>query len=95
MTFKKSRLDLGFAYISKRQSDFAISRGFHFHETLHVQNFTNIEPSGKFPNLQDWIYKTRWKKEIRGEAAKHLISFCNKVNQVNIKYRSINVTHYF
>ena len=30
--------------ISKRQSDYAISRGFYFHETSHI-------PSRKFPNL--------------------------------------------
>ena len=59
-----------------------------------MQNFVNIKPLGKLPNLQDWIYKTRWKKEIKCEAAEHFINFCNKVNQFNTKYRSVNVTQY-
>ena len=38
--------------ISVNNSDFAISVGFYFHETLHMQSFTKIKPSQKFPNLQ-------------------------------------------
>ena len=41
-----------FTYINKRQSDFAISRGFYFHETSHMQSFAKIKSSRKFPNLQ-------------------------------------------
>ena len=43
-----------FTYISKQQSDFAISRGFYFHETshMHMWSFAKIKPSRKFPNLQ-------------------------------------------
>ena len=41
-----------FTYISKRQNDFAISRGFFIHETLHVRSFANIKLSRKFSNLQ-------------------------------------------
>ena len=29
-----------FMYISKRQSDFVISRGFYFYETSHIRSFT-------------------------------------------------------
>ena len=36
-----------FTYIYKRQGDFAISRGFYYHET-----FAKIESLRKFPNLQ-------------------------------------------
>ena len=31
-----------FSYISKRQSDFAILRGFYFHETSHMRIFAKI-----------------------------------------------------
>ena len=41
-----------FTYINKRQSDFAISRGFYFHETSHMRSFAKIKSSRKFPNLQ-------------------------------------------
>ena len=41
-----------FNYISSRQSDFAILRGFYFHETSHMRSFGKIKPSRKFPNLQ-------------------------------------------
>ena len=33
-------------------SDFAISRGFDFHETSHMRSFAKIKPSRKFTNLQ-------------------------------------------
>ena len=39
-------------YISKQQSDFAVSRGFYFHEILHVRSFAKLKPSRKLPNLQ-------------------------------------------
>ena len=32
--------------------NFAISRGFYFHETSHMRSFAKIKPSGKQPNLQ-------------------------------------------
>ena len=32
-----------FTYISKRQSDLAISRGFYFHETLQMRSFAKNE----------------------------------------------------
>ena len=38
--------------ISVVDSDFAISRGFYFHETSHMRSFAKIKPSRKFPNLQ-------------------------------------------
>ena len=41
-----------FTYISKRHIDFAISRGFHFHETSYMRGFVKIKLSRKFPNLQ-------------------------------------------
>ena len=41
-----------FTYINKRQSDFAISQGFYFHETSHREVSRKIKSSGKFPNLQ-------------------------------------------
>ena len=41
-----------FTYISKRQSDFAISREFYYHEASHIRSFAKIKPSRKFPNLQ-------------------------------------------
>ena len=41
-----------FIYISKRQSNFAIWRGFYFHETSHMRIFAEIKFSRKFPNLQ-------------------------------------------
>ena len=31
---------------------FAISQGFYFHETLHMQSFAKIKSSREFPNLQ-------------------------------------------
>ena len=31
---------------------FAISPGFYFHETSHMQGFEKIKPSRKFPNSQ-------------------------------------------
>ena len=40
-----------FTYISKRHEGFAISRGFHFRETSHMQSFAKIKPSRKFPHL--------------------------------------------
>ena len=39
-------------HISKRRSDFSISRGFHFRKTLHLQSFAKIKHSQKFLNLQ-------------------------------------------
>ena len=39
-------------YISKQQGVLAISRGFYFHEILHVRSFAKIKPSRKLPNLQ-------------------------------------------
>ena len=36
------------SYINKRQSDFAISREFYFHETSHMQSFAKIKSSRKF-----------------------------------------------
>ena len=33
---------------SQRQSDFTISRGSYFQETLHMRSFTKIKPSQKF-----------------------------------------------
>ena len=41
-----------FTYINKRQSDFAILRGFYFRETSHMQNFVKKKSSPKFSNLQ-------------------------------------------
>ena len=38
--------------INEQQSDFTISQGLYFHETLHVQSFKKIKPSRKFTNLQ-------------------------------------------
>ena len=49
---KKIATKARFTYISKRQSDFAISRGFYFHETSHMRSFEKINSSRKFPNLQ-------------------------------------------
>ena len=47
--------DLGKVYLyHKWQSDFAISRGFYFHETSHMRSFAKIKPSQKFPNYQYW-----------------------------------------
>ena len=40
-----------------RQSDFAILRGFRFHETSPMRIYGKIKPSRKFPNLQ---YKKLW-----------------------------------
>ena len=37
--------------ISINDSDFAILRGFYFHETSHMRCFAKINPSRKFPNL--------------------------------------------
>ena len=48
---KNSRLRQGLP-ISINDSDFAISRGFYFHETSHLQSFMKIKSSRKFPNLQ-------------------------------------------
>ena len=42
-------------YISKQQSDLAISWGFYFHEILHVRSFAKIKPSRKPPNLQQAV----------------------------------------
>ena len=44
-----------FSHINKGQSYHAISRGFYFHETSHMQSFAKIKPSHKFPNLQHAI----------------------------------------
>ena len=41
-----------FNYISIGESNFAIFRGFHFHETSQMRSFAKIKPSRKFPNLQ-------------------------------------------
>ena len=49
---KKFATKARFTYINKRQSDFAISRGFYFHETSHMRSFGKIKSSRKFPNLQ-------------------------------------------
>ena len=49
---KNFTIDAWFNYISKRQSDFYTSRGFHFCETTHPQSFVKIKPFGKFLNLQ-------------------------------------------
>ena len=38
-------------HISKRQSDFGLSRGLYFHETSHMRSFAKIKPSRKFPNF--------------------------------------------
>ena len=38
--------------ISIKDSDFAISRGFYFHETSHMRSFAKIKWSQKFLNLQ-------------------------------------------
>ena len=46
---KYSRLGYDFS-ISVNESDFAILRGFYFHETSHA--FAKIKPSRKFLNLQ-------------------------------------------
>ena len=35
-------------YISKQQSDFAISRGFDFHEISQVRSFAKLKPSRNF-----------------------------------------------
>ena len=50
--WKKIAIMARFTYINKRQSDFAISREFYFHETSHMRNFLKIKSSRKFPNLQ-------------------------------------------
>ena len=42
----------GFTYISKRQSDFVILRGFYFHKTSKIRSFAKIKPLRKFLNLQ-------------------------------------------
>ena len=49
---KKIATKTRFTYINKRQSDFAISREFYFHEISHMRSFAKIKPSRKFPNLQ-------------------------------------------
>ena len=41
-----------FTNINNRQSDFAIPRRFHFHETSHMRSFAKIKSSRKFPFLQ-------------------------------------------
>ena len=42
-----------FTYISKRQSDFGISRGYIFTKLrIYMRSFAKIKPSLKFPNLQ-------------------------------------------
>ena len=40
------------AYEELMRVHFPISRGFYFHETLHMRSFAKIKPSQKFPNLQ-------------------------------------------
>ena len=45
-----------FTFISRQQSDFAISRGFYFHETLHV--FRENKTLAKFPNLQYLLWNS-------------------------------------
>ena len=52
---KKIAFRAWFTYISKRQRDLIISRGFYFHETSHMRSFAKIKPSRKFLNLQ-YIY---------------------------------------
>ena len=54
-----------FTYINKRQSDFAISRGFYFHETSHMRSFAKIKSSRKFPNLQYMSHDTRFPTMVR------------------------------
>ena len=49
---KQVMLKARFTYISKRQNDFLISRGFYFRETSQLRSFTKIKPSLKFLNLQ-------------------------------------------
>ena len=36
-----------FTYISKRQNDYAISRGLYFHETSRPRSFAKINPREK------------------------------------------------
>ena len=50
--FEKFEIKARFTYINKIQSDFAISRGFNFHEASHMQSFAKIKSSRKFLNLQ-------------------------------------------
>ena len=48
-----------FTIISRRQRDFAISRGFYFHETSQMRSFAKLKLSRKFPNLQySWYLLT-------------------------------------
>ena len=41
-----------FTHINKPYSDFAISRGFYFHETSHMRSFAKMKSSRKFPILK-------------------------------------------
>ena len=52
-----------FTYINKRQTDFAILRGFYFHETSYVRSFAKIKFSRKFPNLQ-YLHSKRLKQTL-------------------------------
>ena len=60
-----------FTYISKRQSDFGISRGFYFHETSHRRSFAKINPRKNFR-----IYSNQLAKEER-ECCFTLCSWCH------------------
>ena len=46
--------------ISSRHSDFAISRGFYFHETLHMQSLSKISPRENFRIYNIFLISNTW-----------------------------------